>query len=81
MCVIGVAGKFRKGKSFLLNFFLRYLKYLSEGANPNEDWLEREPTLSGFSWRGGAERDTDGILWWSEPFLLKVRSALDVFGI
>lgn len=34
------------------------------------DWLgdEAEP-LSGFSWRGGSERDTTGILMWSDIFL------------
>ncbi|KAF1616967.1 UNVERIFIED_CONTAM: Atlastin-1, partial [Eudyptes robustus] len=78
VCVIGVAGKFRKGKSFLLNFFLRYLKFLSEGGNPENDWLETESSLVGFSWRGGSERDTDGILWWSEPFLLKNQDGEDV---
>ncbi|CAD5218109.1 unnamed protein product [Bursaphelenchus okinawaensis] len=78
VCVVGVAGKFRKGKSFLLNFFLRYLKFLSQGGNDDEDWLETESTLGGFSWRGGAERDTDGILWWSEPFLLKDQSGEEI---
>jgi len=24
--------------------------------------------LKGFPWKGGAERDTSGILMWSEPF-------------
>lgn len=34
------------------------------------DWLGAEDApLSGFSWRGGSERDTTGILMWSEPFL------------
>ncbi|KAI6202165.1 Guanylate-binding protein [Aphelenchoides besseyi] len=71
VCVIGVAGKFRKGKSFLLNFFLRYLRYVADGSPADEDWLEREPTLQGFSWRGGSERDTNGILFWSKPYLVK----------
>ncbi|KAI6189020.1 Guanylate-binding protein [Aphelenchoides besseyi] len=69
--VIEVAGKFRKGKSFLLNFFLRYLRYVADGSPADEDWLEREPTLQGFSWRGGSERDTNGILFWSKPYLVK----------
>lgn len=35
-----------------------------------KDWLgdENEP-LKGFSWRGGSERDTTGILMWSDVFL------------
>ncbi|GAB6021766.1 hypothetical protein CHUAL_004344 [Chamberlinius hualienensis] len=62
--VVSVAGAFRKGKSFLLDFFLRYLK--SE-SSPN--WMGDDDTpLSGFSWRGGSERDTSGIMMWSEAF-------------
>ncbi|KAL5273094.1 ATL2 family protein [Megaselia abdita] len=67
--VISVAGAFRKGKSFLLDFFLRYMhsRYIKHEIT---DWLggEDEP-LEGFSWRGGSERDTTGILMWSEIFL------------
>ena len=37
VCVVSVAGAFRKGKSFLLVFFLRYL-----GRNGREDWMGRE---------------------------------------
>lgn len=34
------------------------------------DWLgDENERLSGFSWRGGSERDTTGILMWSEIFL------------
>lgn len=67
VCVVSVAGAFRKGKSFLLDFFLRYL-----GRGGREDWMgnEDEP-LTGFHWKGGSERDTTGILMWSEPFILK----------
>ena len=79
VCVVGIAGKFRKGKSFLLNFFLRYLNYLDAGSPSEEDWLTREPALEGFSWRGGSERDTNGLLWWSHPFLVKVCRRFLVF--
>ena len=67
VCVVSVAGAFRKGKSFLLDFFLRYLS-----KNGREDWMgsDDEP-LTGFHWKGGSERDTTGILMWSEPFILK----------
>ncbi|XP_021922722.1 atlastin isoform X3 [Zootermopsis nevadensis] len=63
--VVSVAGAFRKGKSFLLDFFLRYM--ITQGR---QDWMgnEEEP-LQGFSWRGGSERDTTGILIWSEVFV------------
>ncbi|KAK0084757.1 hypothetical protein PV326_006163 [Microctonus aethiopoides] len=68
--VVSVAGAFRKGKSFLLDFFLRYMnsKYI-ENNNDDDSWLgnDNEP-LSGFSWRGGSERDTTGILMWSKVF-------------
>ena len=42
------AGAFRKGKSFLLNFMLRYLE---NGAS--EKWIdpESERDLVGFHWR------------------------------
>ncbi|XP_037025907.1 atlastin isoform X4 [Bradysia coprophila] len=71
--VVSVAGAFRKGKSFLLDFFLRYMysKYDHKNVGTKvNDWLgdENEP-LSGFSWRGGSERDTTGILMWSDIFL------------
>lgn len=63
--IVSVAGAFRKGKSFLLDFFLRYMK--SQGSN---DWIGTDDApLDGFSWRGGSERDTTGILIWSEVFL------------
>jgi len=63
--VVSVAGAFRKGKSFLLDFFLRYLQ-----RGGNEGWIgSQDEELTGFSWRGGAERETTGVLLWSEPFL------------
>ena len=53
-------GAFRRGKSFLLDFLLRYL---SNGGK--DDWLGSEDRkddvpLTGFHWRGGADRDTTG---------------------
>ncbi|RVE49770.1 hypothetical protein evm_005500 [Chilo suppressalis] len=67
--VISVAGAFRKGKSFLLDFFLRYLNHKYNLGDAGGDWMgsEAEP-LEGFSWRGGSERDTTGLLMWSQPF-------------
>lgn len=69
VCVVSVAGAFRKGKSFLLDFFLRYM-YSKYAHHDVADWLggDNEP-LTGFSWRGGSERDTTGILMWNDIFL------------
>ncbi|ELT99524.1 hypothetical protein CAPTEDRAFT_108499, partial [Capitella teleta] len=66
--VLSVAGAFRKGKSFLLDFFLRYLH-----AQVSPSWLgDDESPLEGFPWRGGADRDTSGMLLWSEPFVVEL---------
>nr|CAD7575275.1 unnamed protein product [Timema californicum] len=43
------------------------------------DWIGGNDTpLEGFSWRGGSERDTTGILIWSEVFLSKLPSGEEV---
>ncbi|XP_051531575.1 atlastin-2-like isoform X2 [Myxocyprinus asiaticus] len=65
--VVSVAGAFRKGKSFLLDFMLRYM------YNQSSDlWLggDDEP-LTGFTWRGGCERETTGIHAWSDVFVVE----------
>lgn len=60
----------------MLNFFLRYLQ--SECGSEG-DWLgNTEAPLTGFSWRGGSERDTTGILMWSEPFVYKLDNGKEV---
>lgn len=97
VAVISVAGAFRKGKSFLLNFFLRYMQNFDQEEQVKGcifeklqsrikifrklflsfqgDWLgEDNGTLQGFSWRGGCERETSGILLWSEPFFVRLPS-------
>jgi len=72
--VVSVAGAFRKGKSFLLDFFIRFLE-----TENRERWLgDEQAPLTGFSWRGGSERDTTGILLWSEPFLQRLPSGEEV---
>lgn len=77
VCVVSVAGAFRRGKSFLLDFLLRYL---SRGGC--DDWMGEgdndEAPLEGFHWRGGADRDTTGILVWSEVFELKTPNGKQV---
>ncbi|KAH8868994.1 Atlastin-1 isoform 4 [Schistosoma japonicum] len=72
--VVSVAGAFRQGKSFLLDFFLRYLL-----SSDRTNWLgDPEKPLKGFPWRGGSERDTIGILLWSEPFFMILPSGEEV---
>ncbi|XP_068444788.1 atlastin-2-like isoform X2 [Clinocottus analis] len=64
--VVSVAGAFRKGKSFLLDFMLRFM------YKQSDSWVggEEEP-LTGFTWRGGCERETTGILAWSKVFVVE----------
>ncbi|XP_025061502.1 atlastin-2 [Alligator sinensis] len=64
--VVSVAGAFRKGKSFLLDFMLRYMYNRNSAC-----WIggSNEP-LTGFTWRGGCERETTGIQIWSEVFII-----------
>ncbi|XP_020650407.1 atlastin-2 isoform X1 [Pogona vitticeps] len=64
--VVSVAGAFRKGKSFLLDFMLRYMYNMDSSS-----WIggSTEP-LTGFTWRGGCERETTGIQVWSEVFII-----------
>lgn len=64
--VVAVAGAYRTGKSFLLNFLLRYLRNGS-----NADWMGGAIALSeGFDWSGGHQHHTTGIWLWSEPFMV-----------
>ena len=71
-----ISGAFRRGKSFMLDFLLRFLNH-----NGSEDWLGEEQNdvpLTGFHWRGGADRDTTGILIWSKVFEVKLPCGKDV---
>jgi atlastin len=76
--VVSVVGAFRTGKSFLLSWFLRYLDHLKDGEDSPTDgkWYEKFDSLGnvGFSWRGGAERNTTGIWMWSEPHFIQRKS-------
>ncbi|XP_023826166.1 atlastin-2 [Salvelinus sp. IW2-2015] len=67
--VVSVAGAFRKGKSFLLDFMLRYM--LNQQEEQSDSWVgaDDEP-LTGFSWRGGCERETTGMQVWSQVFVV-----------
>uniref|UniRef100_A0A7N8YJK0 Atlastin GTPase 1 n=1 Tax=Mastacembelus armatus TaxID=205130 RepID=A0A7N8YJK0_9TELE len=49
-----------------MDFMLRYMY-----NHASEDWLgNADEPLTGFSWRGGSERETTGIQIWSEVFLV-----------
>ncbi|CAO2604322.1 Atl2 [Lemmus lemmus] len=67
--VVSVAGAFRKGKSFLLDFMLRYM--YNKVNSDSQSWIggNNEP-LTGFTWRGGCERETTGIQVWNEVFVI-----------
>jgi atlastin len=69
-----LTGAFRRGKSFLLDFLLRFLNH-----NGNDHWLgDADSPLKGFHWRGGSERDTTGILMWSKVFVVKTPRGKEV---
>ena len=97
--ILSVVGAFRSGKSFILDFFLRFLRYakgvfrfdfsyhvdtkhliptavgkIPEWMHYGGDILEgssKGTDQKGFSYRGGSERNTQGIWMWSEPFVLQ----------
>lgn len=77
ICVCSIAGDYRKGKSFLLNYCLRFLMnnqdYLSRLTTDfNSEWLGNvDEPLAGFSWRSGVDLETTGIWIWSELFQCK----------
>lgn len=73
--VLSVAGAFRKGKSFILDFMLRYMRRKDQDV----DWLGKDDEpLTGFSWRGGSDPETTGILLWSEVFLAEKKDGTQV---
>lgn len=64
--VVSVAGRARKGKSFLLNFFLQYMRNRTK-----KDWMaDTDARLRGFSWCCGSEPETTGIWMWNEVFVV-----------
>lgn len=74
VAVISIAGAFRKGKSFLLNFILRYLD--RQGWNKDGQWLlsgSPNEKLQGFEWLSRTDTVTIGIHMWSEPFVVPVQ--------
>ncbi|CAB3256283.1 unnamed protein product [Arctia plantaginis] len=70
--VVSVAGSYRGGKSFILDFFLRYLK-APRDSQLSTQWLgEEDAVLEGFDWRGGGESHTKGIHLWPEPIIVTI---------
>ncbi|XP_055309632.1 atlastin-like [Sitodiplosis mosellana] len=68
--VVSIAGAMRKGKSFLLNFFIRYL-YAQYKTHDVTDWLGENKSsneLVGFKWKIGKKPETTGIWMWSDIF-------------
>ncbi|MED6259453.1 Atlastin-3 [Ataeniobius toweri] len=75
--VLSVAGAFRKGKSFLLDFMLRYMHRKSDN-----NWLgQDDDILTGFSWRGGSEPETTGIQLWSKVFTVQKSDGTEVLSL
>ena len=78
--VISIAGEFRKGKSFLLNFFLQYLEHRRNytlnlfGGNNLSPWLKDVEKSKGFRFMAGRNRETTGIILWNEPFLIRMKN-------
>mmetsp|Transcript_7221 Transcript_7221/g.9417 ORF Transcript_7221/g.9417 Transcript_7221/m.9417 type:complete len:524 (+) Transcript_7221:263-1834(+) len=79
--LVSVVGAFRTGKSFLLDFFLRYLRNTGDKPDlnyekpPEMGWIEEGGKLEGlntnkggFGWKHGTERCTTGIWLWDEYF-------------
>ncbi|XP_072101801.1 atlastin-3-like isoform X2 [Mobula birostris] len=74
--VLSVAGAFRKGKSFLLDFMLRFSP---QKMGSTSNWLGRDnKPLTGFSWRGGSDPDTNGVQMWTEVFVVKQPSGKEI---
>jgi atlastin len=66
LSIYSINGKFKTGKSFLLNCILKYLLF---GQSHPNNWLERD--LPGkFACDGGAQKCTQGIDTWHEPILV-----------
>lgn len=57
--IISIVGAFRTGKSFFLNFLLKFLN----------DTFEKKHTNEGFQYRHGRNPHTMGIWMWHRPFL------------
>ena len=59
IAVVSIAGTYRTGKSFLINWLIKYVKSKS-------DWLAEGEKLDGFTFARQREPCTDGIDVWGE---------------
>uniref|UniRef100_A0AC34FIR3 GB1/RHD3-type G domain-containing protein n=1 Tax=Panagrolaimus sp. ES5 TaxID=591445 RepID=A0AC34FIR3_9BILA len=70
LVVLCIAGAARKGKSFMLNFFLDYL--IHKEKYPTKPWQINDATsLAGFEFRDGEDRTTLGIWAWNHVFIIE----------
>ena len=60
IAIVSIAGAFRTGKSFLINWLIKHIK-------ENDEWLNNQP-LEGFEFARQREPLTDGIDVWGEVF-------------
>ncbi|CAG9812153.1 unnamed protein product [Chironomus riparius] len=75
--VFSIIGAYRKGKSFFLDYCLRFLyahyssiNYPKNSTLNSKKWMgDKNDPLTGFSWRSGSARDTTGIIIWNDVFL------------
>lgn len=52
----------------MVHFKCMWFQYTS--VSLDGDWMgPSDAPLEGFSWRGGSDRETTGILMWSEAFI------------
>lgn len=72
VAVYSLCGPLRKGKSFMLTMWLRYL--VSQGQG---DWINHQLPNT-FTYRAGATPETTGIYMWSEPFTFKKSDGTEV---
>ncbi|KAL7013845.1 hypothetical protein ACKWTF_015614 [Chironomus riparius] len=79
--ILSLIGAFRGGKSFFLDYCLRFLyahfpsiynpsKHKQTFFRKDDNWIGKpDEPLKGFSWRAGTKRETIGINIWSDVFL------------
>nr|CAB3224364.1 atlastin-2-like [Phallusia mammillata] len=75
IAIISVCGDKRKGKSFILNMFLRYLEQTGSGKDRSTSmnplkWVGSE-LHPAFEWRGGSRRNTEGIWILDRPLMVE----------